>query len=139
MAEFYITDQIFNKIIYWFCFLLMFLGLFLTLISNNLVKKLIGLSIFQTSVLLIFIALSYVSNSFAPILRENADLIYSNPLPHVLMLTAIVVGVAIISVGLSLVIKIKKQFGTVEEDEIMDEYIKSINQKKTTISNNNND
>ena len=73
---------------------LMMGGLFIVISQNNLVKKLVGLAIFQTSVFLFYISVGKIAGGTAPILKETGDLLYSNPLPHVLILTAIVVGVA---------------------------------------------
>ncbi len=99
--------------------LLMMIGLFLVISRANLVKKLVGLSIFQTSVFLFYITLGRVSGGTAPILTDAADTVYSNPLPHVLILTAIVVGVATTALGLALILRIKESFGSIEEDEIL--------------------
>ena len=99
--------------------LLMMVGLFLVISRANLVKKLVGLSIFQTSVFLFYITLGRVSGGTAPILTDAPDMLYSNPLPHVLILTAIVVGVATTALGLALILRIKESFGTIEEDEIL--------------------
>ena len=99
--------------------LLMMIGLFLVISRANLVKKLVGLSIFQTSVFLFYITLGRVSGGTAPILMDAPDILYSNPLPHVLILTAIVVGVATTALGLALILRIKESFGTIEEDEIL--------------------
>ena len=86
--------------------LLMMVGLFLVISRANLVKKLVGLSIFQTSVFLFYITLGRVSGGTAPILIDAPDTLYSNPLPHVLILTAIVVGVATTALGLALILRI---------------------------------
>ena len=99
--------------------LLMMIGLFLVISRANLVKKLVGLSIFQTSVFLFYITLGRVSGGTAPILTDAPDMLYSNPLPHVLILTAIVVGVATTALGLALILRIKEAFGSIEEDEIL--------------------
>ena len=100
--------------------LVMMIGLFLVISSTNLVKKMVGLSIFQTSVFLFYITLGRVSGGTAPILKDAADILYSNPLPHVLILTAIVVGVATTALGLALILRINEAFGSVEEDEILE-------------------
>ena len=99
--------------------LLMMVGLFLVISRANLVKKLVGLSIFQTSVFLFYITLGRVSGGTAPILTDAPDMLYSNPLPHVLILTAIVVGVATTALGLALILRIRESFGSIEEDEIL--------------------
>lgn len=98
---------------------LMMAGLYIVVSRGNLVKKLIGLAIFQTSVYLLYIEPAKILGGTAPIL-DPAFTVYSNPLPHVLILTAIVVGVATMALGLALVVRINEAFGTVEEDEIID-------------------
>lgn len=98
-------------------FLLMVIGLYAIITRRNLVKKLIGLAIFQTSVLLFFIAMGVASGGSSPIYKVGVTL-YHNPLPHVLMLTAIVVGLATLAVGLAIAVKIKEQHKTVDEAEI---------------------
>ena len=99
--------------------ILMMTGLFIVIARANLIKKLIGLSIFQTSVFLFYISLGKVAGGTAPILDGNSGTLYSNPLPHVLILTAIVVGVATTALGLALVLRINEAFGSIEEDEII--------------------
>lgn len=102
---------------YWIAIVLLVTGLFIVIARGNLVKKLIGLSIFQTSVYLIYISPAKILGGTAPIIAQGYT-VYSNPLPHVLILTAIVVGVATIALGLALVVRIYESFGTIEEDEI---------------------
>ncbi len=104
---------------YWISIVLMMLGFYIVIARGNLVKKLVGLSLFQTSVFLLYIAIGKVRGGTAPILDDRFDT-YSNPLPHVLILTAIVVSVATTAVGLGLIVRIKKAYGTVEEDEIQE-------------------
>ena len=104
---------------YWVTIFLLVAGLFIVIARGNLVKKLIGLSIFQTSVYLLYIAPGKLIGGTAPIL-SGAFLTYSNPLPHVLILTAIVVGVATLALGLALVVRIREAYDTIEEDEILD-------------------
>ena len=99
--------------------ILMMTGLFIVIARTNLIKKLIGLSIFQTSVFLFYISLGKVAGGTAPILDGNSGTLYSNPLPHVLILTAIVVGVATTALGLALILRINEAFGSIEEDEII--------------------
>lgn len=97
---------------------LMVAGLFIMIARGNLLKKLVGLGIFQTSVYLLYIAPGKLIGGTAPIL--DADFrIYSNPLPHVLILTAIVVGVATLALGLALTVRIREAYGSIEEDEIL--------------------
>lgn len=118
---------------------LMMTGLYAVVATGNLVKRLVGLSLFQTSVFLLYIAISKVSGGQPPILpaypetyagdaeggalqgdavQGAAEVIYSNPLPHVLILTAIVVGVATLAVGLALVVRIRETYGTIEDEAI---------------------
>jgi multicomponent Na+:H+ antiporter subunit C len=104
---------------YWIVVFLMMAGFYIVISANNLVKKIVGLNIFQTSVFMMYISIGKVSGGSAPIVAEGIEA-YSNPLPHVLILTAIVVGVATTAVGLALVVRIKKAFGTVEENEFED-------------------
>jgi len=131
---------------YWAVIVLMMVGFYTLIARGNLVKKLIGLNIFQTAVIMMYISFGKITGGTAPILMEggheaaegaaaaaggaaeavgqaaaeHADVIYSNPIPHVLMLTAIVVGVATLSLGLALVVRIKEAYGTIEEDELRD-------------------
>jgi multicomponent Na+:H+ antiporter subunit C len=104
---------------YWIAVFLMIVGLYITIASGNLVKKLIGLGIFQTSVYLLYIAPGKLIGGTAPIISE-AFWTYSNPLPHVLILTAIVVGVATLALGLAIVVRVREAYGTIEEDEILE-------------------
>ncbi|MBM3617896.1 MAG: Na+/H+ antiporter subunit C [Alphaproteobacteria bacterium] len=103
---------------YWMAIVLMMTGFYTVMATSNLVKKLIGLSMFQTSVMLFYVSASKVKFGVAPVMTEGAT-VYSNPLPHVLMLTAIVVGLATLAVGLAIVVRIRGAYGTVEEDEII--------------------
>jgi len=99
--------------------ILMMGGLFIVISQTNLVKKLVGLAIFQTSVFLFYISAGKIAGGTAPILTGSPGTIYSNPLPHVLILTAIVVGVATTALGLALVLRINAAFGSIEDDEII--------------------
>ena len=133
-----ISFTLFN---YWAVIVLMMVGFYALISRDNLVKKLIGLNIFQTSVIMMYVSFGKISGGPAPILiesgghggdghgvqvagdaahaiRDSAEILYSNPIPHVLMLTAIVVGVATLALGLSLVVRINEAYGTIEEDEI---------------------
>ena len=109
--------EVITHVNYWAAIILASTGLYAVIARTNLIKKLIGLSLFQTSVFLLFITVGKVSNATAPILSDLHQ-VYSNPLPHVLILTAIVVSVSTLAVGLALTIVIKKEFGSVEEDEL---------------------
>jgi len=103
---------------YFITVFLMIAGLFILIARHNLIKKLIGLGIFQTSVYLLYIVPGKLVGGTAPILSD-AFTVYSNPLPHVLILTAIVVGVATLALGLALVVRIQEAYGSIEEDEIL--------------------
>lgn len=103
---------------YWIVVILMMAGFYIVMSRPNLVKKIIGLNIFQTSVFLLYISIGKVRGGTAPILVEGPR-VYSNPLPSVLILTAIVVGVATMAVALALVVRIREAYGTIEEDEIL--------------------
>lgn len=110
------------------CIVLMMVGLFAVISRQHLVKKILGLTITQVSVIMFFVAMGKVRDGTAPILATMEaeavataarDVDYSNPIPHVLMLTAIVVGVATNALGLSFVVRIKASYGSAEEDEIL--------------------
>lgn len=144
---------------YWAIIGLMMIGLYIAFSATNLIKRLVGLGLFQTSIILLYISLSRIDGGTAPILfgkdykknkdhgdgygehagegssyaseaadaayetaksygGEGLENVYSNPLPHVLMLTAIVVGVATLAVGLAIIVRIREAYGTVEADEI---------------------
>lgn len=102
---------------YWIAVVMMMTGFYVVVAQGNLIKKIVGLNIFQVSVFVLYIAVGKVDGGTAPIVMDEPA-IYSNPLPHVLILTAIVVGVATMALALGLVVRIKDAFGTVEEDEI---------------------
>ena len=102
---------------YWIVIFLMMVGFYVVITHGNLVKKVVGLNVFQTSVFILYISMGKVDGGAAPIL-DDAVTVYSNPLPHVLILTAIVVGVATTALALSLIIRIKEAYGTVEDEEI---------------------
>ena len=102
---------------YWVVIILMMTGLYTVMARSNLVKTLIGLNIFQVAVFVFYISMAKVDGGTAPILDDGIE-VYSNPLPHVLILTAIVVGVATMALGLALVVRIRDAYGTIEEDEI---------------------
>ena len=117
---------------YWVVIFLMMVGFYILISRGNLIKKIVGLNIFQTSVFMLYISLGKITEGTPPILidggygaegaegayGEAARVVYSNPLPHVLILTAIVVGIATTSVALALAVRIREAYGTVEEDEI---------------------
>ncbi|MDA9230229.1 cation:proton antiporter subunit C [Alphaproteobacteria bacterium] len=103
---------------YFLVIVLMMLGFYAVIARGNLVKKMVGLNIFQTSVFMLYISIGKVTNGTAPILTGDPSTVYSNPLPHVLILTAIVVGIATTAVGYALIIRIQESFGSIEDDEI---------------------
>lgn len=103
---------------YWVIIFLMMTGLYVVMAKENLIKKIIGLSIFQVSVIMLYVSMGKILGATPPILTGKEGEVYSNPLPHVLMLTAIVVGVATLAVALALVVRINEAFGTIEDDEI---------------------
>ncbi|MEQ8818089.1 MAG: cation:proton antiporter subunit C [Thalassobaculum sp.] len=102
---------------YWIVIVLMMVGLYVVVARGNLVKKIIGLNVFQTSVFLLYISLGKVAGGTAPILTGK-DEVFSNPVPHVLILTAIVVGIATTALGLALVVRIREAYESIEDDEI---------------------
>jgi multicomponent Na+:H+ antiporter subunit C len=102
---------------YWIAVVLMMTGFYIVIAQGNLIKKVVGLNIFQVSVFVFYISMSKIKGGTAPILDEGIE-IYTNPLPHVLILTAIVVGVATTALALALVVRIRDAYGTIEEDEI---------------------
>ena len=110
--------------IYWLFIILMMTGFYIVVSRGNLIKKIIGLNLFQTSVFLFYISIGKVAGGTAPILPMKLKVddfsIYSNPLPHVLILTAIVVGVATTALGLSLIIRIKESYDTIEESDLLE-------------------
>jgi multicomponent Na+:H+ antiporter subunit C len=110
-------ELILAKYNYWLVIVLMMTGLYVVVARGNLVKKIIGLNVFQTSMFLLYISLAKVEGGTAPILTGKPEL-FSNPLPHVLILTAIVVGIATTALGLALVVRIREAYETIEEDEL---------------------
>lgn len=112
------SDLVLGLYNYWVAIILMMGGFYTVIASDNLVKKLVGLNIFQTSVFILYISMGKVQGGSPPIYNPDIE-IYANPLPHVLILTAIVVGVATTALGLSLIIRIKNAYGSVEETDII--------------------
>ena len=102
---------------HWITVFLIMAGLYIIVSRSNMIKKLVGLSIFQTSVYLLYVSPGKIIGGTAPIISEDFT-VYSNPLPHVLILTAIVVGVATLALGLALVIRINEAYGSIEEDDV---------------------
>ena len=113
-------DNIIGHYNYWIVILLMMAGFYTVINRGNLIKKIAGLNIFQTSVFLLYISIGYIDGGTTPIIADGFTK-YSNPLQHVLILTAIVVGVSTTALGLALVVRIKEAYGTIEEDEIHDQ------------------
>ncbi len=95
----------------------MMIGLYIVIAQGNLIKKIVGLTIFQTAVFIFYISMAKIDGATAPVLTEGVSQ-YSNPLPHVLILTAIVVGIATIALGLALAVRINESYGSVEEESI---------------------
>ena len=121
-----LPEALTNLWAYWLIIALMMVGLYIVIARDNLVKKVMGLNIFQAAAILFYVSMAKVAGGTAPIVPQDAahgaghgghDVVYSNPLPHVLMLTAIVVGVATTSLALALAVRIHREYGTVEEDE----------------------
>ncbi len=112
-----LLSDLFGHYNYWVVIALMMLGMYVVMANPNLVKKVIGLNVLQTAVFILYISVAAVEGATAPILSD-AFSVYANPLPHVLILTAIVVGVATTALALALVVRIYRAYGTVEEDAI---------------------
>ena len=112
-----LLTELFGHYNYWVVVILIMLGMYVVMADPNLVKKVIGLNIFQTAVFIFYISMGELEGGTAPILSE-AFTRYVNPLPHVLILTAIVVGVATTALALALVVRIYRAYESVEEDEI---------------------
>lgn len=123
-----VLQVVISRMNYFVYIILMMLGMYGIFMKKNYMKKIIGLNILQTSIILFFISIGAKRNATLPILEHHSDsgkhisinaIQYINPLPHVLMLTAIVVAVATLGVALAMTIKIYKDFGTIEEDSII--------------------
>lgn len=122
-----VLEVVVSRINYWVYIALMMIGLYGIIIKNNIMKKVIGLSILQTAVILFFVSIGAKRDATIPIIDHTNASIHTeisathfiNPLPHVLMLTAIVVAVATLGVALSMIIKIYREYNTLEEDEII--------------------
>ena len=104
---------------YWVFAVLLMIGFYAVVAKSNLIKNLLGLSLFQAAVFLLYITMGKVENATAPILKAGAEgVTYSNPLPQVLILTAIVVGISTMALGLGIVVRIREEYGTIEERSI---------------------
>ncbi len=127
-----LLTEIIDKYNYWLYIILMMIGLYAMIAKNNLVKKIIGMNIFQTSIILFYVSIGYKKGATIPIIQHASDgghggheavaaihaAAYINPLPHVLMLTAIVVSVATFGVAMALAVRVYQRYQTLEEDEI---------------------
>lgn len=124
MLEEFTGPFILGHLPYWLFTVLMMTGLYIVVAKGNLVKKIVGLNIFQVSVFMLYISMGKVAGGTAPIMPLDMDVdpnvLYSNPLPHVLILTAIVVGIATTSLGLALIVRIREEFNTIEEDNLLE-------------------
>ena len=122
-----LASLVVSKLNYWIYIALMMIGLYAMIAKNNLVKKIIGMNIMQTAVILFFISVGAKNKATIPIIEHAHGahdhaihaVHYINPLPHVLMLTAIVVAVSTLGVALALIIKLHQRYNTLEEDEIL--------------------
>jgi len=121
-------ETIIAKYNYWIYVVLMMVGLYAMIAKRNMVKKIVGMNIFQTAIILFYVSIGAKRGATLPILEHGQGQghpavevgAYVNPLPHVLMLTAIVVSVATLGVALALAMKIYGRYGTLEEGEIME-------------------
>ena len=116
-------EYILGHMNYWLFTVLMMTGLYIVVAKGNLIKKIVGLNLFQSAVFMFYISLGKVTGGTAPIfpldMQIDPETVYTNPLPHVLILTAIVVGIATTSLGLALIVRIREEYDTIEEDEIL--------------------
>ena len=120
-----VIDFVVSKYNYWMYVILIMIGFYGMMAKNNLMKKLIGMNIFQWSIILFYISIGSKKGGTVPIVDPSLyssirAMDYINPLPHVLMLTAIVVGVATTGIALALLILVYQRYGTLEEDEILE-------------------
>ena len=118
------TDFVLQHFNYWVVIFLMMIGMYTVISRGHLLKKVIGLNIFQPSVFILYIRIGYIEGGTVPIVAgqvvgNTGDVVYANPLPHVLILTAIVVGVSTTALALALIIRIRDAYGTLEENDIL--------------------
>ena len=118
------TDFVLQHFNYWVVIFLMMIGMYTVISRGHLLKKVIGLNIFQTSVFILYISIGYIEGGTVPIVAgqvvgNTGDVVYANPLPHVLILTAIVVGLSATALALALIIRIRDAYGTLEENDIL--------------------
>ncbi|ELY39270.1 cation:proton antiporter subunit C [Natronorubrum tibetense] len=113
-------DVLTTRYAYALMFVLMGIGIYMIIANENLVKKLIGVNLFQTAIFLFFVAVAYVEGGKAPIVPSDGSDpgLMASPLPHVIVLTAIVVGIALTAVGLALIVRIYAEYGTLREDTL---------------------
>lgn len=112
--------EVFGLYHYWVFAVLLMIGFYAVVAKLNLIKKLLGLTLFQAAVFLLYISMGKVEGGTAPIFQEGVEQAYSNPLPQVLILTAIVVGISTTALGLGIVVRIKEEYGSIEENQIHD-------------------
>ncbi len=109
---------------YWLFVFLMMTGFYIVVAKGNLVKKVIGLNMFQSAVIMLYISMGKIAGGTAPIfptdMQIDPEVVYTNPLPHVLMLTAIVVGIATTALALALIVRIREEYETIEEADIQE-------------------
>lgn len=110
--------EVFGLYHYWVFVVVLMIGFYAVVAKLNLIKKLLGLSLFQAAVFLFYISMGKVEDGTAPIFLEGVEQLYSNPLPQVLILTAIVVGISTTALGLGIVVRIKEEYGSIEENQI---------------------
>jgi len=116
----FLADLLTSQYTYLLFAILLVVGLYMVVASSNLVKKVIGLNLFQTAIFLFFISAAYVAGGSSPILPTGGagEALYASPLPQVLVLTAIVVGVALTAVALALIVRIYSEYGTLDEETL---------------------
>jgi Multisubunit Na+/H+ antiporter, MnhC subunit len=121
MTDLLQLDLLTSRYNYYAVVLLLGIGLYMLIESPNLVKKVIGMNIFQTGIFLFFISLAYRAGGNPPIVTKGGGP-YASPLPHVLILTAIVVGVSLTAVALALIVRIYSEYGTLDETTLEELY-----------------
>lgn len=122
---------------YYIVVVLMMIGFYVVIARGNMVKKIMGLNLFQTSAFIMFISAGKIIGASTPILRDGVE-VYSNPLPHVLILTAIVVGVATTAVGLALTVRINEVYGSIEDDLLSEEEPDELNLTEAVLGKDEN-
>lgn len=113
-------ELLFDYYNYWVTIAIMMIGFYAVMAKTNLVKKIIGITIFQTGIFLFYVSVAKVEGGTAPVsvIGERGDVVYSNPLPHAMILTAIVVSVSMLAVALAIIVNIREEFGTIDEHDI---------------------